>query len=156
MGVGRLDMDALMKCQVEAAAPESGSGDPSTKTWDWNSSYWRAFGAPWGGAHGSVIDVAKFFDELLQPNAVLKPATAALITRNHNQAGQRSRGLGFGVGVSAGSPGCSEQTFGHTGSTGTLAWADPTRNTLCIVLTTLPGSAVKPHPRTVVSDVMAK
>jgi CubicO group peptidase (beta-lactamase class C family) len=67
--------------------------------------------------------------------------------RNHNPEGLTPRGLGFGVGRDAGSPGCSDETFGHTGSTGTLCWADPRTQTICVVLTTLPGGAVKPHPR---------
>ena len=75
---------------------------------------------------------------------------------NHNRAGLAPRGLGFGVGASAGSPGCSEQTFGHSGATGTLAWADPATDTICVVLTTLPGRAASPHPRALVSDLVAK
>jgi CubicO group peptidase (beta-lactamase class C family) len=66
---------------------------------------------------------------------------------NNNGVNLTPRGLGFNVGAAAGSPGCSEQTFGHTGSTGTLAWADPASETICVVLTSLPGSAVQPHPR---------
>ena len=31
------------------------------------------------------------------------------------------------------------------GSTGTLCWADPRSQTICVVLTTLPGGAVKPQ-----------
>jgi CubicO group peptidase (beta-lactamase class C family) len=64
--------------------------------------------------------------------------------------------LGFAVGRDAGSPGCSEETFGHTGSTGTLCWADPRSQTICVVLTTLPGGAVKPHPRELVSAEVAR
>jgi CubicO group peptidase (beta-lactamase class C family) len=58
--------------------------------------------------------------------------------KNHNPKGFTPRGLGFGVGKESGSPGCSEQTFGHTGSTGTLCWADPVSETICVVLTSLP------------------
>ncbi len=46
LGVGDLKRDSMMRCQVESAAPESGSGDPATKSWDWNSDYWRRLGAP--------------------------------------------------------------------------------------------------------------
>jgi CubicO group peptidase (beta-lactamase class C family) len=46
----------------------------------------------------------------------------------------------------------SPQTFGHTGSTGTIAWADPATDTVCVILTTLPGTAMSPHPRQAVSD----
>ncbi len=157
LGLGEYKLDEVQRCQVASAAPESGAGNPTAKSWDWNSQYWRRFGAPWGGAHASAPDVARFLSEFLQPSGRLfKPQTARLMLRNHNPPGLRPRGLGFGVGVIAGSPGCSPRTFGHTGSTGTLAWADPATNRLCIVLTTLPGSAAKPHPRKLVSDVVAK
>lgn len=157
LGLGRFKLEDMMRNQVEKAAPESGSGDPSAKEWDWNSPYWRALGAPWGTAHGSAPDVARFLAEFLHPTGrLMKPDTARLMVRNHNPEGFAHRGLGFEVGSKAGSPGCSEKTFGHTGSTGTLAWADPATDTVCVVLTTLPAGAVVPHPRTVASDLVAK
>ena len=153
MGVGRLDRKALLDCQVEAAAPESGAGDPSTKSWDWNSDYWRKLGVPWGGAHGSAGDVAIFLHEFLHPSGkALKPETAKLMVANHNQEGIRPRGLGFDLGA----PGCSDRTFGHTGSTGTRCWADPESDTVCVILTTLPARAVTPHPRDVASGLVAR
>ena len=159
LGLGEFTLKSMMPCQTQHAAPESGAGAAAATDWDWNSEYWRAFGAPWGGAHGTAGDLATFLNLFLHPDPmgdVLLPKTAKLMVRNHNAETQRSRGLGFGVGSWAGSPGCSEQTFGHTGSTGTLCWADPTTNRMCIVLTTLPGAAVKPHPRTRVSEAMAQ
>ena len=63
--------------------------------------------------------------------------------------------LGFGVGEGSGSPGCSARTFGHTGSTGTLCWADPASETICVVLTSLPARAVKPHPRDLAAERVA-
>lgn len=157
MGQGRLKREALMDCQVEQAAPESGSGDPTTKTWDWNSAYWRKLGVPWGGAHGSAPDVARFLDEFLHPSGkALKPETARLMIANHNPPGLRPRGLGFDIGVRAASSATSEKNFGHTGSTGTLCWADPTTDTICVVLTTLPAGAASPHPRDLASDNVAE
>jgi len=156
LGLGQLKRKDTMRCQVESAAPESGSGDPSAKSWDWNSLYWRALGAPWGGAHGSALDVARFLAEFLHPTGkVVKPETARLMIENNSPAGIAPRGLGFGIGSGAGGEGCSEKTFGHGGSTGTLAWADPASDTICVVLTTLPGGAVKPHPRALASDLVA-
>ena len=58
MGLGKFQLSDMVMNQVERAAPESGAGDPSTKSWDWNSKYWRELGAPWGAAHGSAEDVA--------------------------------------------------------------------------------------------------
>lgn len=148
LGLGRFALDDMVPCQTERAAPESGAGDPAAKDWDWNSPYWRKLGAPWGGLHASAPDVGRFLAEFLfAKGAAVKPETARLMLSNHNPAGLTPRGLGFQIGAAAGSPGCSEKTFGHTGSTGTIAWADPATETICVVLTTLPGRAMQPHPR---------
>jgi len=149
-GLGRFAIGDFVPCQMDGAAPESGGGDPSSADWNWNSPYWRALGAPWGGTHASAADIGRFLAEfLLKRGAVVKPATAGLMVTNQNGPGLTPRGLGFDVGAAAGSKGCSERTFGHTGSTGTLAWADPATETICVVLTSLPRRAVTPHPREV-------
>jgi CubicO group peptidase (beta-lactamase class C family) len=156
LGLGRFKLEETMRGQVENAAPESGAGDPKAKDWDWNSTYWRNLGAPWGGAHGSAPDVARFLAEFLHPSGkILKPDTARLVVKNHNREGLTPRGIGFAVGDRAGGKGCSEKTFGHTGSTGTLCWADPATDTICVILTTLPLRAVKPHPAGLASDQVA-
>lgn len=157
LGLGRFKLAELMPCQVKDAAPESGAGDPAAKDWDWNSPYWRKLGAPWGGVHASSPDVARFLAEFLYAaGKVVKPETTKLMLHNHNSRELTPRGLGFAIGASSGSPGCSEKTFGHSGSTGTLAWADPATETICVVLTTLPGRAARPHPTKLVSDLVAK
>jgi CubicO group peptidase (beta-lactamase class C family) len=146
-GLGRFKLEDMVLCQKEGAAPESGSGDPQAKEWDWNSPYWRKLGAPWGGTHASAPDVATFLGEFLGSRGkVLKPQTAQLMIQNHNPAGIKPRGLGWGVGKASGSPGCSERTFGHTGSTGTLCWVDPASEIICVVLTSLPRRAIQRHP----------
>lgn len=148
LGLGPYNLEEMVPVQTEHAAPESGAGDPAAKDWDWNSSYWRKLGAPWGGVHASAPDIGRFLAEFLfAKGRAIKPETAKLMIRNNNAEKITPRGLGFNVGASAGSPGCSEKTFGHTGSTGTLAWADPASDTICVVLTSLPGGAVRPHPR---------
>jgi CubicO group peptidase (beta-lactamase class C family) len=148
LGLGKFRLEDMVACQTERAAPESGAGDPAAKDWDWNSPYWRKLGAPWGGAHVSAPDVGRFLAEfLLKRGAVVKPETAQLMVTNHNAPGLTPRGLGFAVGAAAGSSGCSDRTFGHTGSTGTICWADPATETICVVLTSLPARAVQPHPR---------
>ena len=78
------------------------------------------------------------------------------MTQNHNPAGLTPRGLGFALGSKASAPSCSEETFAHSGATGTLAWADPATDTICVVLTTLPERAAKPHPMRVASDKVAE
>ncbi|MHC4403712.1 MAG: serine hydrolase domain-containing protein [Planctomycetota bacterium] len=156
LGLGRFKLAETMRCQVEKAAPESGAGDPSAREWDWNSPYWRKLGSPWGGVHASAPDVARFFSEFLHSEGrLVRPQTARLMLRNHNREGLTPRGLGFAIGDQAGSPGCSEATFGHEGATGTLAWADPATDTVCVVLTTLPSRAAHPHPRQLTSDRVA-
>ncbi len=155
-GLGRFKLEDMVSCQMEGAAPESGSGDPQAKEWDWNSVYWRKLGAPWGGTHASAPDIARFLGEFLGARGqVVKPETARLMIKNHNPEGFTPRGLGFGVGKAAGSSGCSERTFGHTGSTGTLCWADPASETICVVLTSLPARAVRPHPRELAAEGVA-
>jgi CubicO group peptidase (beta-lactamase class C family) len=157
LGLGQFQPADFQPVQTEKAAPEAGGGDPSARDWDWNSRYWRELGAPWGGGHASAPDLGKFLAEFLwAQGAAVRPETARLMIRNHNPEGVTPRGLGFAVGRDAGSPGCSEETFGHTGSTGTLCWADPRSQTICVVLTTLPGGAVKPHPRELVSAEVAR
>ncbi len=75
--------------------------------------------------------------------------------KNHNPSGFTPRGLGFAVGKESGSSGCSEQTFGHGGSTGTICWADPASETICVVLTSLPARASKRHPRVLAAERVA-
>lgn len=156
LGVGTFKLEDLTPVQTEFAAPEAGAGDPTAKDWDWNSSYWRKLGAPWGGVNASAPDVARFLAEfLLAQGKVVKPATAKLMITNHNAPGLTPRGLGLAVGKEAGSPGCSDKTFGHGGSTGTIAWADPATETICVVLTSLPGRAIQPHPRELAANQVA-
>jgi CubicO group peptidase (beta-lactamase class C family) len=146
----------MVPCQTDRAAPESGGGDPAAKDWDWNSPYWRKLGAPWGGAHASAPDLAVFLADFLNETGVaLKPETARLMVTNHNPPGLTPRGLGLAVGPSVGGKGCSDKTFGHTGSTGTIAWADPATHTICVVLTSLPAQAVHPHPRDLAANAVA-
>ncbi|WP_206028455.1 serine hydrolase domain-containing protein [Thalassoroseus pseudoceratinae] len=157
MGLGEFKLSDVVMNQVDRAAPESGAGDPTTKSWDWNSLYWRKMGAPWGAAHGSAEDVAKFLHEFLHPTGkILKPETITLMTSNQNPGKLRPRGLGFDLGRIGKTPHLSPKTFGHTGSTGTICWADPTTDSICVVLTTLPHRAVSPHPRDIVSSQIAK
>lgn len=156
-GLGRFGLKDVVPVQIDQAAPEAGGGDPTAKLWDWNSEYWRTLGAPWGGTHMSASDVAEWLSEFLeQRERVLTATTAKLMIQNHNPENLESRGLGFDVGRNSGSRGCSDQTFGHTGSTGTIAWADPEIRAICVVLTSLPGRAMDPHPRELAADAVVR
>ncbi len=141
LGLGEIPQEDTVQCQTEDAAPEAGSGSAEAKNWDWNSSYWRNLGAPWGGAHGTAADVARFLESFLHPDgSAVHPDTAREMIRNHNEGLDTSRGLGFALGPSAFVEGCSDKAFGHGGATGTLAWADPPRDRVCVILTSLPAN----------------
>ncbi len=138
LGLGRFGKRAMIPMQTERAAPEAGAGDPSAKDWDWNSDYWRSLGAPWGGAHSTVGDLARVLRYFSKPDdRVLKPETARLMVRDHTPNMEAHRGIGWQLGASLGR-GCSERAFGHSGSTGTLTWADPETDTIFAILTSLP------------------
>jgi CubicO group peptidase (beta-lactamase class C family) len=139
LGLGTLKLEDTIRCQTEHAAPEAGEGDPNAKSWDWNSPYWRNLAAPWGGAHGSAPDVARFLDAFLHPGGkVLREETARRMIQNHTPGFEARRGIGFALGPDGFGKNCSGQSFGHAGSTGTLAWADPASDTTCVILTSLP------------------
>jgi len=138
LGVGKWRKEDLVAMQTDRAAPESGGGDPRARDWDWNSDYWRKLGAPWGGGHSSAGDMTTLLRLFLRPDGrVLRPETAREMTRNHTAGLGADRGIGFHLGSALGR-GCSPRTFGHTGSTGTLAWADPETDTSFVLLTSLP------------------
>lgn len=155
LGLGNLKSEDTVPVQIARAAIEAGGGDPNAKDWDWNSSYWRNLGAPWGGVHASAGNVLKFLEAFVEERpGFLSAATTQLMIRNHNVGQLVPRGLGFALGPVTICSGCSTRTFGHTGSTGTLAWLDPERNVSLVVLTSLPSGAVKPHPRDLASNCL--
>ena len=109
-----------------------------------NSPYWRDMGHPWGGMHSSALDLAVLLQTMLNGgeyggNRVFSRAAVDAMTSDQNGSLEAPWGLGwalrdspvwnfFGELVSA-------KTFGHTGATGTVAWADPERDLLCVILT---------------------
>lgn len=139
LGLGKFKKSDMVPMQTEHAAPEAGGGDPKAREWDWNSDYWRNLGAPWGGAHSSAADVATFLRSFLHPDGkVLHEETARLAIADHTPTLSAHRGIGFVVGPDGLGKGCSPRVFGHAGSTGTLAWADPASDTTFVLLTALP------------------
>ena len=109
-----------------------------------NSPYWRDMGHPWGGMHSSALDLAILLQTMLNGGEyggkrVFSRAAVDAMTSDQNGSLEAPWGLGwalrdspvwnfFGELVSA-------KTFGHTGATGTVAWADPERDLLCVILT---------------------
>ena len=120
-----------------------------TRSWGANSPYWRDQGHPWGGLHSTVGDLARLLHTFLGGGQyggtrVFSPTTVAAMTRNHNTMIEAPWGLGWGLRDSRvwnyfGDLG-TKGTFGHVGATGTVAWADPQRDLLCVLLTTRPSS----------------
>jgi len=139
LGTGKFQLEELVRAQTEHAAPESGAGDPTARDWDWNSPYWRRLAAPWGGAHASAGDVARFLEAVARADGhVLSPGSAREMLRNQTPGLGVRRGLGFALGPEGFGRGASASSFGHTGSTGTIAWTDPESDTTCVILTSLP------------------
>jgi CubicO group peptidase (beta-lactamase class C family) len=149
--------DNRLTVASQAAPAMTEPGKKSWNDWNWNSAYWRNLGAPWGGALGSAADIAKFYDEFLfLRGRILKRDTESRMIVNNSPAGVKPSGLGFDLPPSVGAPATGPRTFGHNGSTGTLSWADPDSGTICVVLTSLYAAAVKPHPMSLVSDLVAE
>ncbi len=122
-------------------------GDPDSD-WGWNSPYWRALGAPWGGLHATASDLAAFLSHVLGAmSGPLTPAARAAMVADQTArlpdlpADQRLSqrwGLGWRLGAPAYGDLVSDGTFGHTGATGTLFWADPRSGLACVLLTNQP------------------
>jgi CubicO group peptidase (beta-lactamase class C family) len=140
LGLGKFKISDTMLSQVEYSAPESGGADAAAAAdWNWNSPYWRNLGSPWGGVHSTGPDLAKFLESFLDPDGkVLKKETVASMLADHNQGLNEPHGLGFAIKPGSFGDQCSSRAFGHGGSTGTLAWADPASGLSCVLLTTLP------------------
>jgi CubicO group peptidase (beta-lactamase class C family) len=109
-----------------------------------NSRYWRDMGHPWGGMHSTTTDLAVLLQTMLNSGTygsrrVFSPATVESMISDQNPYLNAPWGLGWGLATSRvwndfGEM-VSPETFGHTGATGTVAWADPTRGLLCVILT---------------------
>jgi CubicO group peptidase (beta-lactamase class C family) len=75
---------------------------------------------------------------------------------NQNPGLNRAWGYGWMVGSTGLGKGCSDESFGHSGSTGTLCWLDRRKNTTFVLLTTRPAdvsNAMLIHP---VSDLVSQ
>lgn len=146
LGLGGRRIEDTAICQV------TGNDD-----WNWNSPYWRDLGAPWGGAHANAADILKLLAYFLDPDdRVLKPATARAMTTNQNHGLPEPWGFGFLVNGARFGKKCSPGTFGHWGSTGTIAWCDPVTRTSFVLLTTKPASDSRRTLLGPVSDAVAE
>ncbi|MEO5820877.1 MAG: serine hydrolase domain-containing protein [Vicinamibacteraceae bacterium] len=147
-GLGGRTITETAQCQV----PEAERSD-----WDWNSAYWRNLASPWGGAHATAADLGAFLDAFASP----ADSALTLATRREMRTVQtgtlRPRfGLGWQREPGAFGRACSPETFGHSGSTGTMAWHDPTTATTFVLLTTRPAATSRASLLVPVSEIIGR
>ncbi len=146
LGLGGHAIANTAWCQ---GSPSYEANTDDQKRFGANSEYWRNMGHPWGGMHSTVGDLAIFLQMFLNGGVykgqrILSAPTVKAMTADQNRGIDAPWGLGWALKRSRvwnffGDL-CSEQTFGHVGATGTVAWADPDRDLLCVILTTRPAS----------------
>ena len=112
-----------------------------------NTSYWRNIAAPWGCMHSNTSDLALLMQAFLQGGThagkrICSPATVRAMISDQNVELGAPWGLGWALGRSKAWNVFGDllppETFGHTGAPGTLVWADPTAEVLCVILTNRP------------------
>ena len=128
---------------VEAWTSRTGNA-ADTARFGPNSGYWRDMGHPWGGMHSTTRDLAVLLQTFLNHGTydgkrVFSRSTVKAMTSDQNERVQAPWGLGWALGRSVvwnffGDL-VSGSTFGHAGATGTVAWADPETQTICVILT---------------------
>ncbi len=139
LGLGGRAISDTVLCQT-------GTG-PDVDRFGPNTPYWRDMGHPWGGMHSTVTDLAILLQAFLNGGEyggkrLLSPVTVARMTSDQNKAIGKPWGLGWGLATSPVWVYCgdlvSPETFGHSGATGTVAWADPVNKVVTVILTTRP------------------
>jgi CubicO group peptidase (beta-lactamase class C family) len=137
MGIGKRKVEDTVQCDLPARG-ELRMQD-SDSSWNWNSSYWRHLGVPWGGMHTTVGDINRLLQAMLEMGRpILQPAVGESMIRNQNAQLDKPWGLGWAVGENALYDGASAKVFGHSGATGTLCWADPDRKLTFVLFTNRP------------------
>lgn len=139
LGLGGRQIADLVACQTDSG--------PDMERFGPNTRYWRDMGHPWGGMHSTVTDLALLLQTFLDGGQfagtrLLREDTVAQMTTDQNSAIGKPWGLGWGLATSPVWVYCgdvvSRRTFGHSGATGTVAWADPQSQVLTVILTTRP------------------
>lgn len=154
LGMSRTSLDLGGRKIADTAQSQVPAAERNA--WDWNSVYWRNLGAPWGGAHSTVHDLARFAEAFASPD----PAPWTSATRREMievQTGRLRPSYGYGWRREAGAFGknCSPATFGHHGSTGTVVWHDPHSSVTCVLLTTKPAVDSRASLLGPVSDIVS-
>lgn len=144
---------------AEIRIPDELNVEPN---WDWNSRYWRSFGAPWGGLLttpsdlGSLVEMLEnggsFHQKQIFSHRTIQEATRNQLVTIPGLSASEQQGKGWGLGWQIVTAAKSDyygdlltsSAYGHGGATGTLLWIDPELNTSAIILTTQPQ---EPHGR---------
>ena len=137
MGIGKRKIEETVQSDLPA------QGDlrmqDSDASWNWNSTYWRNLGVPWGGMHTTVGDINRLLQAMLESGRpILQPALGQAMVANQNPQLDKAWGLGWEVGENALFDGASAKVFGHSGATGTLCWADPDKKLTFVLFTNRP------------------
>ena len=151
LGIGVLQTDRVAHVNI---------GEEMQKVdWGWNKSYWRNFGAPWGGMFSTVNDMFRFCQAFINGGeldgirvfslATTKAMTSDQTTLMPNIPSEIKSGRVWGLGWrlqptadwSAFGDLVSPGAFGHYGATGTVVWADPLSRAVCILFTTQPSAS---------------
>jgi CubicO group peptidase (beta-lactamase class C family) len=157
LGMGDFKIEGTAWCQTSGRSSDQ-------QRFGANSAYWRDMGHPWGGMHSTTTDLAVLLQTFLNGGKyggvrVFSPSTTAAMIRDQNTAIGKPWGLGWGLSVSP--VWCyfgdlvSPQTFGHSGATGTVAWADPESRLVCVILTTRPSGEDNGRLLRLVSNAVA-
>ncbi|MSS73386.1 MAG: class A beta-lactamase-related serine hydrolase [Candidatus Latescibacteria bacterium] len=138
LGLGKFQIPETVWCGTSTSETED------QKRFGPNSAYWRDLGNPWGGLHSTAPDLAVLLQTLLNGGEyagrrVFSAASARAMTTDQNLGLNAPWGLGWALARSKAWNFCGEltspATFGHTGSLGTVAWADPERDLVWVILT---------------------
>lgn len=159
LGMGAFQVEDTAWCQTSQR-----SNTADLERFGPNSPYWRDMGHPWGGMHSTTMDLAVLLQTFLNGGSysgrrVFSPPTVATMIRDQNTAINKPWGLGWGLATSP--VWCyfgdlvSPRTFGHSGATGTVAWADPEQRLLCVILTTRPSGEDDGRLLRIVSNAVA-
>ncbi len=130
--------------------------EPERINYNWNSPWWLAFGAPWGGLITSPADFARYCQMMLNGGIldgvrILSPSTVRVMTVNQftfmpgvPEEDRRCKpwGLGWRLNWPAHSANFGDllgpHAYGHWGATGTVCWIDPQTESYCVLFTTQP------------------
>jgi len=140
------------------------ASSPDVDRFGGNSPYWRDMGHPWGGMHSTATDLSLLLQTFLnggglRGQTLLGRATVQRMLSDQNTAIGKPWGLGWGLATSPVWVYCGElvspRTFGHSGATGTVAWADPDSQLLTVILTSRPTAQDDGRLLRVVSNAVA-